>query len=55
MQLAASSVQREWAEGREDAALLHALANALTALRDQQLFQGGTRDLRELSRREPLH
>lgn len=42
----------EWTEGREDAAFLHALANALTALRDQQLFQGGTRDLKSLSRRD---
>ncbi|GGH32022.1 hypothetical protein GCM10007036_43610 [Alsobacter metallidurans] len=45
----------DWAEGREDAAFLHALANALTALRDQQMLQGGTRDLPPLSRREPLH
>ena len=45
----------EWTEGREDAAFIDSLANALTALRDQRLFQGGTRELDFASRNQPVH
>ena len=35
----------EWGDGREDAVFLQTLADALDAVRDQKLFQAGTRSL----------